>query len=231
MYVLADDSSLIFFSNFIQVLLDLLLSQLSEFRIITSYDADFNFSGLEVESQNGRQARDSHLDGFNLIVVDLLLELLFQIAVSFGLFHANGDGAEAAVVASRIGLVDARAELIIESDEDHRASQRSHLGILRVHLSDVGDATTKNVHRHFIPVLILPVGGFILSALYLRLTIGDLSSHYASNAFCNPRHMTDGLRIDELIGNLLLGGHHSDVLSLHSNRSVSLLIDCFKGIL
>lgn len=52
------------------------------------------------------------------------------------------------------------------------AAERSHLGVLRVDLRDVGDPLAQHVHGDLVTVLVLPVGGFVASSLHLRSTVG-----------------------------------------------------------
>jgi hypothetical protein len=226
----AGSSCSVSFSDFVQMSLDVFLAELTEVGIVASNDSDFDLGRLEVEGEDGGEARDGQLNGFVVGVFRLLLELLLQVAVGFGLLDAHGDGAEAAVVASWISLVDARTQLLVEADEDHGAAEWPHLSVLRVDLGDVGDATAQNVDGHFVAVLVLPVGGFVLSALHLRLAVGELSCHDTADAFRDSVQVTDGVGVDELVRDLLLGRYDCDVLSLESHRGVSLLVDCFESI-
>lgn len=56
------------------------------------------------------------------------------------------------------------------------AAQRSHLGVLRVDLRDVGDPLAQHVHRDLVTVLVLPVGRLVASSLHLRSTVGWLQA-------------------------------------------------------
>lgn len=52
------------------------------------------------------------------------------------------------------------------------ASQRPHLGVLRVHLGDVGHALAQHVHGDLVAVLVLPVGRLVARPLHLGPAVG-----------------------------------------------------------
>ena len=96
-----------------------------------------------------------HLDSLVVVVIGFLLEVLLQERVSFGLLcpHTakkhrwyeetinsiatnpmSPAGLEGGVIACGVGLVDAGTILNIIGDQDHRAAEGAHLGVLCVHL-------------------------------------------------------------------------------------------------
>lgn len=93
--------------------IDVVLRQDSESRIALGDDANFDFGCFEIDRQHGGQARDCQLDGLLLAQVGAFLQLLLQVAVCLCLFHTDGDSPETAIVASRIGFVDARTIVVI----------------------------------------------------------------------------------------------------------------------
>lgn len=139
----------------------------------------------------------SYLDGLLEGPVQFLFHFLLQEARGFRLLHAGGRRLEAAVVAGGVAFVHLRSELLVDADDDHTcgggsqsaerqqtlawtfekvcaltAAERSHLGVLRVDLRDVGDPLAQHVHGDLVTVLVLPVGGLVASSLHLRSTVG-----------------------------------------------------------
>lgn len=58
----------------------------------------------------------------------------------------------------------------------------------------------------------------------------NASGHDGANVLGDPEQMGDGGRIDQLLRDLLLGGHHGDVLALERHGGQTFLVDRFEGI-
>ncbi len=115
--------------------------------------------------------KEANLNGIICGQIDLLLDLLLQEVISLGLLDTGADGLVAAVVASRVGLEQLRTELVVHSDKDHRAPERSHLGVLSVHLVDVGDTLAQQLDWNVIVELVLEALGFVSGSLNLRSAV------------------------------------------------------------
>ena len=125
---------------------DVGLGQDPEFRVVLGDYGHFDVGGLEIGREDGGQAVDGQLNGFVVVQVRLLLVLLFQEGISFGLLGPGRTGLECAVVASWIRLVQNRLiSLDVVGDDNHCAAKRSHFGVLRVHLADVCDSLTEHI--------------------------------------------------------------------------------------
>lgn len=148
-----------------EVFLDLPLIQNTESGIRLADHADLNAVRLEVYSEHTGQTGDGQLDRFLLRQVGLVL--LFQIAVGLQSLGTHAAGLEPAEVASWVRLVNAGSDFIVVSDQHHAAAERTHLGILRVHLVDIRNSTTQHIHGHFVAVLVAEVGGLVSGLLHL----------------------------------------------------------------
>lgn len=162
---------LIAFRNGRQMDVHFILGQHTESRIRFGNNADLDLRRFKVNGEYCRQARDSQLDSLFFAVLGFLLQLLLQIAVRFGLFDTHRDGLEATIVTSRIGFIDARTFVVVVRDQDHAASQRTHLGILRVHLVDVCNSAAQYVDGNFSTKLVQPIGRLVTSPLHLGTAV------------------------------------------------------------
>jgi len=106
--------NLVLLSDLGKMLLDLPLVQNAESGISLADHADLDAIGLEVNSQYAGQTSDGQLDG--LLLGQVVLVLLFQIAVGLQGLGANGAGLKSAEVASRICLVNAGSDLSVVRD-------------------------------------------------------------------------------------------------------------------
>ena len=113
-----------------------------------------------------------YLHGIVIAEIHLLLDLLLQEVDGLGLLHTRAGRLIATVVAGRICLEELRADLVVDRDQDHRATERSHLGILCVHLVDVGDALAQQLDRYVVIVLVLEALRLINGSLHLRAAVG-----------------------------------------------------------
>lgn len=164
-----------------------MLCQLPEFRIILGYYSNLDLGRLKIYGQDGGQASDRQLYSLVEIVILLLLQLLFEVRVRLRLFRAHRNGSVTTEVPGWVSLVDTRTLLLVVGDEHHGASERSHLRILCVHLTDISDALAQSVHGYVIAVLVLEVSGFIASALNLGPTVGCRKITYSRDDSTNVK--------------------------------------------
>lgn len=150
----------------------LVFGQHTERGIRLGHDSNLDLGRLEVNGQHGRQTGNRQLHSFLLAELRLLLQFLLQIAVGLRLLDAYRDRLETAIVTSRIRFVHASPLLIVVRDQHHAAAQRTHLGVLRVHLVDVGNAPAQHIDGDLGAELVQPVGRFVTSALHLGTTVG-----------------------------------------------------------
>lgn len=140
-----------------------------------------------------------YLDGLIGAQVDILLDFLLQEVVRLGLLNARTSRSISAIVSGRIGLEQLRSELIIDADQDHGATERTHLSVLRVHLIDIGDAFAEKLDRNVVAELVLEALRFVDGALNLRSAVGDHSSHHAADAASDPVQVGHCRRVQRLV--------------------------------
>lgn len=110
------------------------------------------------------------------------------------------------------------------------AAQRPHLGVLRVHLRDVGDAAAQDVHGDVGAVLVAPVGRLVARAQHLRAAVRRHARHHAADVVGELEQVRDGRRVQQPVGHLALRRHHGRVRAAQRHRRQPALVYRLQGV-
>jgi len=140
-----------------EMLVDLAFAQNVELSILDSDGSNLDLGGFEIDGEDRHEATDCTFDGALVIVCWVFLEFLLQVVVCFVLLHTRTRSFISAEISGRIGFVELRLSFFIDADENHAATERSHLCILSVHLRDISNLSAQHVSRDVISVSVLPL--------------------------------------------------------------------------
>lgn len=115
----------------------------------------------------------AYLNHFLVLQYRLRLQGLLQKCIHLRLLRAHSNAPEAAVKSSRIGLIQLRSLFRVVTDHHHGAAQRSHEGILRVNLVDIGQSPAQHVQRDLVAVLVLPFRSLTAGPIDLGASVTD----------------------------------------------------------
>lgn len=107
----------VLFGDGSEVIVDLLLREDSELRVLLRYDGDFEVSRLEIERKDGLQCVNGEADELGLRELQVFTaELLLQKGGSFLLLRSAGSGAVSGEVSGGIDFEELGAKFLVHTD-------------------------------------------------------------------------------------------------------------------
>ena len=165
------------------------------------------------------KASDCCSDDLINIVFLHFLDSLFQKVHGF-LFLGSRCGCKVRqIVSSTVYLEDLGTLLIVDTDKEPNACQRTHRSSLCIHLRKICHSTCQDRHWHGVSIVKCPLPSFISSSLNHGFRVGHGSSDAATNLLSNGKQMCYTRRFHKSVGNLFLSHNAAGIFSADSNPS------------
>mmetsp|Transcript_20422 Transcript_20422/g.54708 ORF Transcript_20422/g.54708 Transcript_20422/m.54708 type:complete len:236 (-) Transcript_20422:99-806(-) len=215
----------------IEMMINLLRTELHEAHFRIGDHADLDVGCLEVHLQRDLKARDGALDCLGLVRVRFHLERLLQLVRGLGFLRASGDRFEAVGGTRGFHTVELRPSLVIHGDEHGRGARGPAVRVLGVHLTLIRDLLSQVVHGDIITIVLLPVRRDFPRLEDDRSGVALHPRHASSNVLVDVIEARHVVLVHGLVGNLLGNHHRHAVLSANGHRGLTTSFRCLQGIL
>mmetsp|Transcript_25830 Transcript_25830/g.43882 ORF Transcript_25830/g.43882 Transcript_25830/m.43882 type:complete len:262 (-) Transcript_25830:166-951(-) len=197
--------------NSIQMLLNLLLRQTPKPPLLPLNARHLNLIPPKITPQHTPQTNNRRPHRLLKRIILNPLHPLFQKIRRLLLLRPGRCPLERQIMPRRIHLENRRSTLLIHPHNHQHTRQGTHRCTLRIHLCQIRHPLGQSSRRNGIPIFKFKIGRLIPHSLYCRMTIGNHARGQYPDLRSNVKHVTDGVRNDETIGNLALSDDYGCV--------------------
>mmetsp|Transcript_14819 Transcript_14819/g.31535 ORF Transcript_14819/g.31535 Transcript_14819/m.31535 type:complete len:239 (-) Transcript_14819:68-784(-) len=201
------------------MILNLLLSQTSEFPLFPLYTSYFNLIPSEIAPQHTPQAHNCSPHCFVKAIFWYVLHSLFQKVSCLLLLRPARRALERQEMPCRIDLQNLRTLLIVHAHDEQHHRQRTHARTLSIHLSNVRHTLRQHGGRDRIPVFEFKVGGLISHPLHGRMAVGCHARGEDTDFGRHVVHMANAGGNNEAVGDLALGDNDGGISATEGDAS------------